>query len=263
MELGLENRVAVVLASTGGLGFAVARALLAEGAAVAISGRDEARMHRALDELAVFGGRVVGEVLDVSEPRALRNHLEHAAGRFGHSVDILVTNAGGPPPASALEVDDEGLERACQLTLRSAVHAVQTVLPGMRERGFGRIVGLTSSSVRIPIPTLVYSNMLRAALTSYLKTLAGAVAKDGVLVNTVCTGSFATERLDELFTSLSSKSGRSVAEERASHLERIPLRRLGTPAEFGDFVAFLCSPRCSYLTGTAISLDGGANPALL
>lgn len=263
MDLELEDKVAVVLASTSGLGLAVARSLLAEGARVAVSGRDPERLARALAELASHGPRVFGETLDVTEPRALERHLENVAGRFGHSVEVLVTNAGGPPPASALEIDDDGLARAFELTLRSAIRAARAVLPGMRERRWGRIVGLTSSSVRVPIPTLAYSNVMRTALTSYFKTLAGAVAADGVLVNTVCTGSFATERLEELFASLARKSGRTSEEERARHVERIPLQRLGQPAEFGDFVAFLCSERCSFLTGTAIAYDGGANPALL
>ncbi len=262
MDLRLKEKTAVVLASSSGLGLAVARSLLAEGARVALSGRDPARLARALEELGAHGARVWGETLDVTDARALRAHVERAAERLG-PIQILVTNSGGPPPASALEVDDQGLERAFELTLRSAVRAVQCVLPGMRERRWGRIVGLTSSSVRVPIPTLVYSNVMRAGLTGYFKSLAGEVAREGVLVNTVCTGSFATERLEELFRSLARKSGRSATEERAAFVQRIPLGRLGDPAEFGDFVAFLCSERCSFLTGAALPYDGGANPALL
>ena len=140
---------------------------------------------------------------------------------------------------------------------------MQCVLPGMRAAKWGRIVGLTSSSVRVPIPTLVYSNVMRAGLTAYFKSLAGEVARDGILVNTVCTGSFATERLEELFAAMARKSGRSASDERAAFLQKIPLGRLGHPAEFGDFVAFLCSERCSYLSGVALSYDGGANPGLL
>ncbi len=262
MDLGLKDRAAVVLASSAGLGLAVARALLAEGARVALSGRDAARLKEALASLGEHGPRAWGQPLDVTDRGALRAHVEQAAERFGRPIEILVTNAGGPPPASALEVDDEGLERSSRLTLRSAIHAVQLVLPGMRARGWGRIVGLTSSTVRVPIPTLVYSNIMRAGLTAYFKSLAGEVAREGILVNTVCTGAFATERLEELFGSLSRKKGCSAAEERALFVQKIPLGRLGAPAEFGDFVAFLCSERCSFLTGAALPYDGGANPAL-
>jgi len=263
MDLGLGDKAAVVLASTSGLGLASARALLREGAAVAISGRDEARLARAQRELGEHGERLFAARLDVTDRAALEAHVRAAAQRFGRPIQILVTNAGGPPPASALEVDDAALARAFELTLRSAIHAVQAALPAMRAARWGRIVALTSSSVRVPIPTLVYSNTMRAGLTAYLKSLATEVAKEGVLVNSVCTGSFATDRIEELFAANAKRNGRSVAEERAAYLAKIPLARLGTPAEFGDLVAFLCSPRCSSLTGVALAYDGGANPALL
>jgi 3-oxoacyl-[acyl-carrier protein] reductase len=265
MDLGLQGKVAVVLASSRGLGFATARALLTEGAAVAVSGRDPARLEQAGKELgeSAGGGRLWAEVLDVTDGAALAAHVEGAARHFGRPVQILVTNAGGPPPASALEVEDAALQASFELTLRSAIHAVQAVLPGMRAARWGRIVGLTSSTVRVPIPTLVYSNVMRAGLTAYLKSLAGEVAKDGVLVNSVCTGAFATERIEELFAAQSRRSGRTVEEERAAYLARIPLGRLGRPEEFGALLAFLCSERCGFMTGVALSYDGGQNPGLL
>jgi 3-oxoacyl-[acyl-carrier protein] reductase len=263
MELGLKGKAAVVLASTSGLGFATARALLAEGASVAVSGRDPARLARARDAFAEHGRRAWCAALDVTDRDALAAHLAEAARRFDRPIQILVTNAGGPPPATALEVDDERLQRSFELTLRSAIDAVQCVLPGMRAAKWGRIVGLTSSSVRVPIPTLVYSNTMRAGLTAYLKSLAGEVAKDGVLVNSVCTGAFATDRIEELFATQAKKSGRSIDEERAAYVGRIPLGRLGKPEEFGDLVAFLCSERCAFMTGVALAYDGGANPGLL
>lgn len=263
MDLGLADKAAVVLASTSGLGLATARALLAEGASVAVSGRDPARLARAREVLSEHGERAWCAALDVTERAALAAHVAEAARRFGRPIQILVTNAGGPPPATALEVDDERLQRTFELTLRSAIHAIQCALPGMRAARWGRIVGLTSSSVRVPIPTLVYSNTMRAGLTAYLKSLAGEVAKEDVLVNSVCTGAFATERIEELFAAQARKSGRSVDEERAAYLAKIPLGRLGRPEEFGALVAFLCSERCGYMSGVALAYDGGANPGLL
>jgi len=263
MDLGLKDKAAVVLASTSGLGLAAARALLAEGASVAVSGRDPARLSRARSELAAHGARVWTQALDVTDRAALEAHVREAERHFGRAVQILVTNAGGPPAATALEVEDGALQRAFELTLRSAVHAVQAVLPGMRRARWGRIVAMTSSSVRVPIPTLVYSNTMRAGLTAYLKSLAGEVAKDGVLVNSINTGAFATERIEELFAAQAARSGRSVDEERRAALARIPLGRLGRPEEFGELVAFLCSERCSFLSGVALAYDGGANPGLL
>jgi 3-oxoacyl-[acyl-carrier protein] reductase len=263
MDLELSGKVAVVLASSSGLGLGTARALLAEGACVALSGRDRARLERVERELrAAHGERVLAEPLDVTDRAALERHVSAVRERWG-GVHALVTNAGGPRAATALEIDDAGLDEAYELTLRSAIHAVQLVLPGMRAQRYGRIVGLTSLAVRQPIPNLAYSNIMRSGLTAYLKSLAGEVARDGVLVNSLCTGLFATERLDELFELRAEQSGRSVAEERALAESTIPARRLGTTQEFGAFVAFLCSPRSSYLNGVALTLDGGLNGALL
>ena len=266
MDLGLSDKVAVVLASSSGLGFAAARALAAEGARVALSGRDFERVERAraslLREASVRADALFAEALDVTDGEALEAHLERVRERFG-AVHALVTNAGGPPAATALELTDEGLDAAFELTLRSAVRATRKVLPWMREQRFGRIVGLTSLAVRQPIPGLAYSNVMRSGLTAYFKSLAGEVARDGVLVNTVCPGLFATDRLSELFEARAARSGRSVDEERAAGVKGIPIGRLGDPRELGELVAFLCSERCSFLTGVALAYDGGANAALL
>lgn len=263
MDLGLRGRSAVVLASTSGLGLAVARALSREGAAVAISGRDPARLAAARAEVAAEGApALLAEALDLTDTPALVRHLEHARERFG-AVDALVTNAGGPPPGSAADVTPQTLERAQRLTFESAVHAVQTVLPWMRARRFGRIVALTSLAVRQPIPGLALSNTYRAALTAWLKTLAGEVGADGVRVNSVCTGLFDTERLEELFLARARAGGRSSAAERAAAAAEIPVRRIGRPEELGDLVAFLCSPRTDYLHGAALPFDGGLTRGLL
>lgn len=263
MDLELGDRAAVVMASTSGLGLAVARALAREGAAVAISGRDAARLAAASAQVAAAGARdVLADALDVTDTPALVAHLERARARFG-AVDVLVTNAGGPPPGSAAGVGEADLERARRLTLESAIHAVQTVLPWMRERRFGRIMALTSLSVRQPIANLALSNTYRAALTGWLKTLAGEVGGDGVRVNSVCTGLFETERLAELFEKRARASGRTPAAEREAAIAEIPARRLGRPEEMGDLVAFLCSPRADYLHGAALAFDGGLTRGLL
>src|SRR5262249_35654372 len=149
------------------------------------------------------------------------------------------------------------------LTLRSAIHAVQCVLPWMRAQRFGRIVALTSMAVRVPNPTLAYSNVMRSGLTAWLKTLSREVARDGILVNSICTGLFDTDRLRELWEARARTSGRSAEEELRQALSTIPIGRIGAPRELGELVAFLCSPRCSYMTGVALALDGGANPGLL
>lgn len=262
MNLGLQDRVAVVLASTAGLGLASARALAVEGARVAISGRDEKRLKEALSALErEHPGRVWGERLDVVDSAATRAHLERVRERWG-GVNVLVTNAGGPKPAAAAELTDEDLRVAFDLTLRSTVAAISVVLPWMRAQRWGRIVALTSSSVRQPIAGLALSNAFRAGLTGYLKTLSSEVAREGVLVNSICTGMFDTDRLRELFEVRAAKSGRTVLEERAAIEREIPVGRIGRVEEFGALVAFLASERASFLCGLALPIDGGASRSL-
>ncbi|MBI5431605.1 MAG: SDR family oxidoreductase [Planctomycetes bacterium] len=263
MDLGLRQRSCVVLASTRGLGLAAAEALLAEGARVALCGRDPARVAEARARLAhEHGDRATVDVLDVTALAALRAHLEAVKVRWG-SVDVLVVNSGGPAPVSAADLDAEALARGLDGTLGYAAEAIHTVLPWMRARRWGRIVAMTSLAVRQPIPGLAISNALRAGLTGYLKTLATEVAADGVLVNSICTGMFDTDRLRELFEKRAAKSGRTAAEERARTIAEIPAGRIGRPEEYGALVAFLASERAAYLTGVALAHDGGASRALL
>ena len=263
MDLGLKEKVAVVLASSDGLGAAVAEALAGEGARVAISGRDPERLQRARDRLvSEHGDRVRAERLDVTDGDALRAHLEGVRERWG-TVHVLVTNAGGPRPGSAEGVTDADLDAAFELTIKSAVRAIRTVLPWMRDQGWGRIVAMTSSSVRQPIAGLALSNTLRAGLTGWLKTLSQEVAGDGVLVNSICTGMFDTERLRELIDLRARKNGRGPEEERAAMAADIPVGRIGRVEEFGAMVAFMASERASFLNGVALAYDGGAGRHLL
>ena len=263
MNLGIDQRTAVVLASTGGLGRAVAEALLTEGATVAVSGRNADRVEETLAALRnAHGDRVLGSALDVTDRAALSAHLEEVCERTG-SVDILVTNAGGPPPGGSVAVTHDGLDAAWELTMHSAVHAVQVVLPWMRAKKWGRILAMTSLTVRHPNPSLAYSNIVRAGLTAYFKTLADEVGGDGVIVNTVCTGMFGTERLDELFEARARASGTTVEDQRSAAVASIPVGRIGDPAEFGAFCAFLVSARNTFVHGSNLPIDGGAGRFLL
>jgi 3-oxoacyl-[acyl-carrier protein] reductase len=264
MDLGLSDKVAIVLASSDGLGCAAAEALAREGARVAISGRDRARLEAARARIAASAGatdRVHARPLDVLDSAALVAYLADVRALWG-SVDVLVTNAGGPRPGTAAEVGDEDLERAFDLTLRSALVAIRTVVPWMRERRWGRIIALTSISVRQPIPGLALSNTMRAGLTGWLKTLSLEVAGEGVLVNSVCSGLFDTERLRELFEVRAQRSGRNPQEERRLAELEIPLGRIGRPDELGAVVAFLASERASFLNGVALACDGGGTRGL-
>lgn len=244
MDLGLEGRVALVMAASRGIGRAIAVGLAREGARVAISSRSAERLDEVVAEI---GGAApfVADTDDLDRLASLPGEVEAALG----PVEILVLNTGGPPMGSALDHDLEEWENAYRSLVLAPKVLVDAVVPGMRGRGWGRIVNVGSTSTREPIPHLNLSNAHRMAAVGYLKTLAGEVAGDGITVNTVATGSFATDRLADVGGSLAG------AEEAAR--TRVPAGRLGQPAEYGDLVAFLCSERAAYLTGTVIPLDGG------
>lgn len=263
MDLGLHDRVAVVLAGSAGLGKAVASSLAAEGACVAICGREEQRLEEARRELEQgIKGEILAQVVDVTNSDQLVQFLTDVHKRRGR-LDILVTNAGGPPTGRASEVALENLEKAYQLTLKSAVVAIRTVLPWMRAQKWGRIIALTSSSVRQPIDHLVTSNTMRAGLTGYLKTLSREVAADGVLVNSICSGMFMTDRLRELIDLRAHESGRTPDEELSRMVADIPVGRVGDPSELGALAAFLASEKASFVNGLAMLCDGGAGRHLL
>ena len=245
MDLGIEGRVALVLGASRGLGRAIAVALAGEGTRIALA----ARSADALEETAVaIGSNAVALAVDTGDAgsvAALPGRVREALG----PVEILVLNTGGPPAGGALEHDvDEWLDAYRSLVLAPLILARECV-PGMREHGWGRIVNVSSTSIREPIPGLTLSNANRMAAEGFLATLAREVAADGVTVNTVATGRFGTERLRSLYGS----------EEQAEAHARddVPAGRLGRPGEYGDLVAFICSDRAAYLTGTVIPLDGG------
>jgi 3-oxoacyl-[acyl-carrier protein] reductase len=245
MELGLEGKVALVMGASSGIGKAIAAALAGEGARVAIVSRSLERLEAAAAEI---GAGATAFVADTSEPEGLGGLAGEVAAALG-PIDILVLNTGGPPFGGAADHDVADWEAAYRSLVLAPKLLVDAVLPGMRERGWGRIVNVGSTSTVEPIPFLNLSNTHRLAAVGFLKTLSREVAADGVTVNTVATGRFATDRLADAGGSLE-------AAEEAARTE-VPAGRLGRPEEYGGLASFLCSQRAAYITGTVIPIDGG------
>jgi len=263
MDLGLKGRVAIVAAASKGLGRAVATELAREGAEVAICARSAANLEEAAAGIRKETGReVFCQALDVTDYSAVRNFVDAVEKRFGR-VDICVTNAGGPPAKKFAEISVEEWRAAVELTLLSAVYFAREVLPRMRKNRWGRLLTITSVSVKQPIDGLLLSNSLRAAVTGLARTLANEYGADGITVNNVCPGYTLTERLDELADQMAADAG--VAREKI--LERwssqVPMGRLARPEEFAALVAFLASERAAYINGATIAVDGGWVKSLL
>jgi 3-oxoacyl-[acyl-carrier protein] reductase len=245
VDLGIDGRVALVLGASKGIGRGIATALAREGASVALSARSTEDLESLAGEL---GGRAAAFPADTGDLDRMAALPGEVAARLG-PVEILVLNTGGPPAGGALDNPPEEWEAAYRSLVLAPRTLTEAALPGMRERGWGRIVNVSSSSIREPIPHLALSNSNRMAALGFLNTLAREVAGDGITVNTVATGRFATDRLVGMYGSL---EGANEAAE-----GDVPAGRLGTPEEYGDLVAFVCSDRAAYLTGTVIPLDGG------
>jgi 3-oxoacyl-[acyl-carrier protein] reductase len=243
MELGIEGRVALVMGASRGIGRGIAAALAREGAKVAVASRTEDAIEGAAGEIGA-----TGFVADASDPERMASLPGEVADTLG-PIEILVANTGGPPLGGALDHELDEWERAYRSLVLAPRILAGVVVPGMREGGWGRIVNVGSSSTREPIEGLNLSNSHRMAAVGFLKTLAREVAPDGITVNTVATGRFATDRLID-------NAGSLDTAEAAARTE-IPAQRLGQPEEYGDLVAFLCSERAAYITGTVIPIDGG------
>ncbi len=257
MDLGLKNKIALVAAASRGLGRAVAEELAAEGAALIICSRDTKSITQAAAEIAErSGAHVLAVAADVTKPSDVTTLVESANARFGR-IDILVTNAGGPPAGRFENLTIEQWEEATRLTLFSAIDLTRHVLPGMRQRRWGRILNITSIAVKQPVENLILSNSLRAGLTGFARTLANEVASEGVTVNNILPGYTRTERLEELAGMMAVKQGITAEAFMSKWEDEIPMRRVGDPREFAALAAFLVSERASYITGTSIPVDGG------
>ena len=252
MDTQLKGRTAVVPGASSGLGLAVARALAGEGANVVLGGRRGELVRAEADKLL----SAVGVEIDLTDPGAADALVSAAQERFG-PVDVLVLNGGGPPPGLAVDFSPDQLADAVALLVQPHQRLIAAVLPGMRERGFGRIVAIGASGVQQPLERLVASNAARAALAGYLKTLASEVAADGVTVNMVLPGRIATDRTAVIDRATAERTGTTPEEARASSEATIPVGRYGRPEEFAAVVTFLAGAVASYVTGEQVRCDGG------
>lgn len=252
MDLGIRGRVALVTGASKGIGKAIAEGLAAEGARVLLSARGEEALGRTVEAIRRAGGEAAGIPADVTDAAQVEALVAGTRERFGDPA-ILVTNAGGPPPGLPSSLDEEAWRRGFELTLMSAVRLARAALPAMRRAGWGRIVNVTSLSVREPILQLTLSNAFRAGVTGFAKTLATEVAAEGITVNGVGPGYTATERLEELFDDDAARD---------ALIEAIPAKRFGTPEEVAAVAVFLCSEGAAYVTGQTIFPDGGVTRTL-
>lgn len=257
MDLGLDRKVALVAASSQGLGRAVAEELAAEGANLVMCARSDDALRTACDSIADRAGV---EVLGIAGDLSLRTDIERIVNagskRFGQ-IDILVTNSGGPPAGSFEGLSRQDWEAAVSGLLYSAIELTRLVLPGMKERGWGRILNITSIAAKQPVDNLMLSNSIRAAVTGFAKTLSNEVAAHGVTVNNILPGYTATDRVEALARTLSEKQNSDAGAVKAGWQSEIPMRRLGRPDEFAALATFLVSERAGYITGTSIPVDGG------
>jgi 3-oxoacyl-[acyl-carrier protein] reductase len=257
MDLGLKNKIALVTGSSRGLGYATALALAKEGCKVAINGRDEAKIKAVAEKLSKeTGTQVIGLAGDVSLPDMPGKLIAQTVDAFG-GLDILITNAGGPPPGSIDSLDEAAWQKGVDLCLMLHVRLIRTALPHLRKSSAASILTITSMSVKQPIANLLLSNSIRAGTVGLTKSLALDLGKDGIRVNSILPGWTETERVTELMTARATANSSTVEDETRKQSEQSPLGRLGHPEEFANAAAFLVSPAASYITGVMLNVDGG------
>lgn len=263
MDLGLRGKIALVAGASRGLGRAVADELAAEGTSLVMCARGKKALDEACDAVrAASAVEVLSVAADVSRPDDVIRLVNAAIDRFSR-VDILVTNAAGPPSGPFESLGPDKWDEAVRMTLLSTVNLCRAVLPGMKQRRWGRIINITSITVKQPVEGLMLSNSLRAGVTGFARTLANEVATEGITVNNILPGYTRTQRVEELAKATSEREGVSMAEATKKWEAEIPMRRLGDPREFAAVAAFLASERASYVTGTSIQVDGGWIRSLL
>lgn len=262
MDLGLKGKRAIVMAASRGLGYACAAGLAREGCHLVICSRDGKRVEAAADTIRrETGAKVKALVADVSSAGEAARLVQAAVSEYG-GLEIVVHNAGGPPAGETLAMSEEQWQKAFEQNLLSFTRIVGAAAPEMEKARYGRVLTIASSSIKQPIPNLALSNAIRAGVWGTAKTLSRELAPKGILVNVIAPGRIDTERIAELDQANAQKAGKSIEDVRKASLASIPLRRLGRPEEFANLVVFLSSQAASYITGQAITVDGGAGNAL-
>jgi 3-oxoacyl-[acyl-carrier protein] reductase len=256
MDFGLKGKTALVLGGGGGLGRAIAKSFAAEGAKVAVAGVGSTSIDATLAELYSIGGSNLSLIWDLADLAVIDANIAKIESELG-AVDILINNTGGPPPSTAAGQDPAIWAKQFQAMVLSVIAITDRVLPGMKARGWGRILTSTSSGIIAPIPNLAISNALRMSLVGWSKTLAREVAKDGITANIIVPGRIATARVAMLDNARAKREGRSIEEVAAESAATIPMGRYGKPEEYADVVTFLASTRAAYITGSIIRVDGG------
>lgn len=256
MDLGIRDRVAMVAASTKGLGRATAIALAKEGCHVSICGRHEETLRSTKEELQRLDVRVHASICDVSKAEELERWHRETVEALGE-VDILVTNTGGPPAARFLDLKEEQWRNGIESTLMNVIRLCNLTIPSMQRKKWGRIVHITSLVAKQPMDLLTISSTLRAGISALTKTMSNQLAPDNILVNALLPGHILTDRQIHLAEVRAKEQGKSVDEVKADGVKAIPLARYGRPEEIGEAIAFLCSERAGYITGVSLQVDGG------
>ena len=258
MDFQIKNKTAIVCASSQGLGKAAALELASEGVNLVISSRNEETLLSVKKVIETStNAKIVSVVADLNKPKDIDNLYAKANSELG-PIDILINNAGGPPPSNFDSLNDEDWLKAFNLTMMSSIRLSKLVLPDMKERNWGRIINISSVSVKTPVPGLFLSNSLRMGVLGWSKALSDEVASKGVTVNSVCPGSTRTARITNIFQSQSEAMGKTIEEIESHAAANIPMLRIGEPKELAALIAFLASERASYMTGLAIQVDGGS-----